>query len=399
MAQRRNILSHAVEVLRQSGLVGEERAVKLVYLAVTSRLLNRIVSVAVKGPSSGGKSFLVEKVLTLFPSDAIHVFTAMSEHALAYGEESLVHKIIVVYETVGLAGDFGTYLIRSLLSEGRICYQTVEKTKDGIRPRRIEREGPTGLIVTTTKARLHPENETRMLSITVSDTADQTRAILRAQAQGQARIRSVDLAPWHALQQFIALSHSGVTIPYARVLAEMIPAVAVRLRRDFPCILALIEAHALLHRANREASGDAVIATLEDYAAVRELVADLVSEGIEASVSDATRDTIAAVATLASEAANGVSVTAVAGKLKLDKSAASRRVQEAITRGFIRNEEDRKGHPARLTIGDPLPEETEVLPSPCRLKAEVLHSCAVADGGSIAPSPTVTDEEVAAWTL
>ena len=34
----------------------------------------------------------------------------------------------------------------------------------------IEREGPTGLIVTTTALRLHPENETRMLSLTVTDT-------------------------------------------------------------------------------------------------------------------------------------------------------------------------------------------------------------------------------------
>jgi hypothetical protein len=295
-------------------------------------------------------------------------------------------------------GDFGTYLIRSLLSEGRICYQTVEKTRDGLRPRRIEREGPTGLIVTTTKARLHPENETRMLSITISDTADQTRAILRAQAQCQGSVSSIDLAPWHALQQFIALSPAVVTIPYAHVLADMIPAVAVRLRRDFPRVLALIEAHALLHQANRDwASDNAVVATFDDYAAVRELVADLVSEGIGASVSDATRETVAAVAGLA-ETTNGVSVTAVARKLKLDKSAASRRVQEAITRGFVRNEEDRKGHPARLIVGDPLPEETEVLPSPERLR-EVLHRCAVAEGDSIIPSPVTDAEEQAAWML
>ena len=40
--------------------LGERRAGKLIYLAVTSRLLDRPVSVAVKGPSSGGKSFVVE---------------------------------------------------------------------------------------------------------------------------------------------------------------------------------------------------------------------------------------------------------------------------------------------------------------------------------------------------
>src|SRR5262249_40934958 len=138
LARCPNILSEVVKTLRACGLVGEERAVKLIYLALTSRLLARIVSVAVKGPSSGGKSFLVETILKLFPPEASYVLTAMSERALAYGQEPLAHKIIVLYEAAGLSGDFATYLVRSLLSEGRISYETVEKTKDGLSCRRIE---------------------------------------------------------------------------------------------------------------------------------------------------------------------------------------------------------------------------------------------------------------------
>ncbi len=46
-------------------------------------------------------------------------------------------------------------------------------------PRLIEREGPTGLIVTTTQVGLHPENETRLLSVPANDTPEQTAAILR----------------------------------------------------------------------------------------------------------------------------------------------------------------------------------------------------------------------------
>jgi hypothetical protein len=54
--------------------------------------------------------------------------------------------------------------------------------------------------------------------------------------------------------------------------------VAVRLRRDFSVILSLIRAHALLHQATRERDGEGgVIASIEDYARVRELVADLVA--------------------------------------------------------------------------------------------------------------------------
>ena len=40
--------------------------------------------------------------------------------------------------------------------------------------RLIEREGPTGLLVTTTAISLHAENETRLISIPVDDTPEQT---------------------------------------------------------------------------------------------------------------------------------------------------------------------------------------------------------------------------------
>ena len=52
---------------------------KLLYLAVTSRLLERPVSVAVKGPSSGGKCYLTEHILRYFPESSYHALTAMSE--------------------------------------------------------------------------------------------------------------------------------------------------------------------------------------------------------------------------------------------------------------------------------------------------------------------------------
>ena len=221
-----DILSAVVETLRSSGFVGEERAIKLIYLAVTSRLFSRIVSVAVKGASSGGKSYLVERVLSLFPEDAAYVLSALSERALAYSKEPLSHRMLVLVEAAGLAGKFATYLLRSLLSEGRIRYETVEKTKDGLRPKMIERAGPTGLIITTTAPRLHSENETRLISVTVSDTPEQTAAILKAQAlrrQKESLADRDDLARWHALQVLLASGPAKVTIPFADALAELIP--------------------------------------------------------------------------------------------------------------------------------------------------------------------------------
>ena len=76
-------------------------------------------------------------MLKFFPAEAFHALTAMSERSLAYSTEPLKHRHLVVYEAAGMASDFATYLIRSLLSEGRLRYETVEKTKDGLGPEDI----------------------------------------------------------------------------------------------------------------------------------------------------------------------------------------------------------------------------------------------------------------------
>ena len=73
-----DILEAFAGLCRSMGLVGEEHTVKLLYLALTSRLLERPISVVVKGPSSGGKSYTVESVLRAFPPSAYHALSAPS---------------------------------------------------------------------------------------------------------------------------------------------------------------------------------------------------------------------------------------------------------------------------------------------------------------------------------
>jgi hypothetical protein len=366
LAKAPNILERFAAELAQSGVAGEVRTAKLLYLAVTSRLLEKPVSIALKGPSSGGKSYLTEQVLRFFPKSAFYSLTAMSEKALAYSEEPLSHRILVIFEAAGMSGDFVTYLIRSLLSEGRIRYELVEKTAEGLRPRLIERQGPTGLLITTTAIKLHPENETRLLSLTVTDTQEQTQAVMAALAE-EAGEAAPDLAIWHALQVWLESADHRVWIPYAKILADLIPPVAVRLRRDFGALLNLIRAHALLHQASRDRDDEGrIVATIEeDYAAVRELVADLVSDGIEVTVPKTVRETVEAVKRLR-EDSNGepVTVTDLARALRLDRSAVSRRVRNAKDRGYLRDLEENPRKPSRLVLGDDLPDDLQILPTP-----------------------------------
>jgi hypothetical protein len=375
LANAPNILERFAVELARSGVAGEARIAKLLYLALTSRLLARPVSIALKGPSSGGKSHVVERVLSFVPESAYYALTAMSERTLAYSEEPIKHRFLVIYEAAGMSGEFATYLMRSLLSEGKVRYETVEKTSEGMKPRLIEREGPTGLIVTTTAVKLHSENETRLLSLTVTDTQDQTRVVMAALAveAGQA---GPNFEPWHAFQVWLKGAEHRVSIPYAKKLAELIPPVAVRLRRDFGAVLNLIRAHALLHQATRERDAEGrIVATIEgDYGAVWELVADLVSEGIEATVPKTVREAVVAVKRLRDDSkGEPITVAEVARELKLDRSAVSRRVRNAKDRGYLRDLEDNPRKPSRLILGDDLPDNLQILPTPEDVRASVTE--------------------------
>lgn len=374
------------------GHVGEEIACKLLFLATMSRLLDKIVSVVMKGPSAGGKSATVDRVLSFFPDEATVSLSGMSEKALVYDDRVIAHRMLVLYEAAGMSSDFATYLLRTLLSEGVLRYVTVESTPEGLKPVTIEREGPTGLITTTTQVSLHPENETRLLSIPVDDTPAHTAAVMKAIARGDGR--RVDSTEWHGLQFWLADGQRRVVVPYAEALADLIPPIAVRLRRDFYSVLGLVRAHALLHRATRDTDAEGrVLAELADYETVRELVVDLVSDGLGAQVSDATRETINAVADIVGgDHEKRASNADLCKRLELDKSVVSRRVKVAIEKGYLINDEDRRGKPARLRLGDPLPEDVQILPTVERLGDRLTDRCSVAAHSGPPYTPPTTDD-------
>src|ERR1700730_18329595 len=235
LARSSDILSEIAVDLELAGVAGELRTAKIIYLAVTSRLFPSPLSVAQKGPSSAGKSFTVERTLRFFPNEAYLARTAMSERGLVYTDKDLQHRMLVLYEADAIATGRGAYLLRTLLSEGMLRYEVVERTREGYKTRLIEREGPTGLIMTTTQTGLDPELETRLLSLTVTDTAAQTKAVMQALSRSRSSSGAVpvDYARWHDFQQWLSAGERRVVVPFAEKLAELVLAITVRQRRDF----------------------------------------------------------------------------------------------------------------------------------------------------------------------
>ncbi|MHC4506995.1 MAG: hypothetical protein ACYTFI_27220, partial [Planctomycetota bacterium] len=236
--------------------------------------------------------------------------------------------------------------------------------------------GPTGLIITTTRVQIHHENETRMLSIPISDSPEQTRAVFRASAAEVGE--PVDFEQWHALHEWLEEGEREVSVPFARVLAEVLPTANIRLRRDFTQVLTLIRAHALLHRASsgRDATGR-IVATVDDYAVVRELLDDLLAHGLDVSVPPTVRETVNAVRDLKQKGHKKISLGFLSRTLDLDKSTVSRRVRAALKPGYLVNHETKRGLPMKIDLGETMPADQSILPDP-KLIAEAMGCCSVA---------------------
>jgi hypothetical protein len=72
-----------------------------------------------------------------------------------------------------------------------------------------------------------------------------------------------------------------------------------------------------------------------------------------------------------------VGLKVLSTKLKLDKASTSRRVKAAREAGYLVNLEESKGKAAKLALGEPLPADLVILPTPEDLRAE-WDRCTVA---------------------
>jgi hypothetical protein len=363
--------------LRRCGVVGSMDNFQILFLAMVTRLWKAPVSVVIKGSATAGKSFTVDTVLRYTPEDAYAFFSGMSQKAIIYTKRDLRHKMLCIGEYAGLQSDTGNQWIRQLLTEGRIVYSvTGEDSGNGREAPDIVKEGPTGLIMTTTAMRLHPEDETRLISLPIKDSPEQTAAVLKAQAMKALGIADVEAntAPWIALHKWIATGTTQVAAPFLLDVADKADPTKGRMRRDFPKVIALVQAHALLHKATRPIDdAGRIVATLDDYEVVYDLLAQPLAEGQVEILEPGVNEVVTAVSVLSSrpEYQTGVPQTAIVTYLgdeqdlsRIDKSTVSRRVQKALEQGYLAAPPVKSGSGQRLRIGNPRGQAKPVLPHP-----------------------------------
>ncbi|MCI0701523.1 MAG: hypothetical protein L0241_10615, partial [Planctomycetia bacterium] len=172
------------------GVAGERELVATVYLIGVSRLLPRPLAGIVRGSSSSGKSYTVEKVAALFPPEGLVHATQMTPKALFHMKPgSLRHKWVVAGERSRLEDDEtaeATRALREMLASGRLSKLMPMKIGNGIETQTIEQEGPIAFTETTTLTNIFEEDANRCLLLQTDETPAQTRRIINTLAQRQA---------------------------------------------------------------------------------------------------------------------------------------------------------------------------------------------------------------------
>src|SRR5687768_8408971 len=116
LAHSPSITAVLEKTVQERGFAGPAKLPKLVYLTLLTGVLERPVSLLIKGPSAAGKSFSLRQGKQFAPKKAFEEFEGMSEKAIVYLKGlTLKHKHLIIGEAAGMAEGAGRSLLRQLL--------------------------------------------------------------------------------------------------------------------------------------------------------------------------------------------------------------------------------------------------------------------------------------------
>jgi hypothetical protein len=287
-----------VEVLADDakgiGIAGETDLVLTLYLVGISRLLHRPAAAIVKGPTSSGKSYIIDQVSSLFPDEAVIRATQMTPQSLFHMPTgSLRHRWVVAGERSRREDDDtaeATRALREMLASGRLSKLMPVKIGNELETRPIQQDGPIAYVESTSLENIFEEDENRCVCLYTDEREEQTELIVKEVASRHAGLdNGCDatriVQTHHAMQR--ALRRCEVVIPFAPQLGDLLPKQRVETRRAFSHLLSIIEASALLHQFQRQEDGQGrLIATRDDYDLAARVLAGPMARLLGGGISD-----------------------------------------------------------------------------------------------------------------
>lgn len=350
--------------LRKDGLVGEELNALVLFIVAVSRLLLRPLNAFVRARSSAGKNFLINKVLRLLPRHAIAEITSVSERAWNYMGTRLRHTVVYLQERNEAAGD--VHPLRLLISEDKII-RRVTRWKDGkLSTKKYVAYGPVASISTGTK-QLQVDDQTRHVVISLNETPEQTRKIVKSYTRQTEGLSRKELRAWRMVQRLLEKRRGvEITLPewFDRV-ADWLFVDDLRVRRYYPAFIEACRTVCLIRSFQSRKSSRATRLTVEfaDFA-ITALIFDRVfveSLRLRKGVNESTRDLID---NLSLQKKGPVSAKDVVREHGVSLDRAYRMLRSAETAGvIIRTNEPEKGN-RKLFLAVPPP---RFVPDPKRL--------------------------------
>jgi len=252
-----NLIDEIEEDYTKLGYVRERKNKILLYLVMTSRLMDNPLHSILISRSGAGKSLLVDVTEELCPPEGLESVSDLSAQALYYyGKEDLKHKFIVIGEKEGSEG--ADYPLRELITKKAItkAIPMKDQVTGQIKTVSIKVEGPISFVETTTSGEINPENLNRCFVIGIDESEYQTRLIhdlqrknytLQGYLQKKVLNRIIDK---HIYAQRL-LKKVLVFNPFAESLS--FPTSKLKTRRDNEKFLRLINVICFLHQYQRKA--------------------------------------------------------------------------------------------------------------------------------------------------
>lgn len=347
----KSILQIFGQSLDQTNLHGLRNEAKILFLSYFTRVMQKPVSVLVKGPSSGGKSTLLNTVLAYFPEDTRHEYNGFSEKAIIHSDKIYKNKVLAIHEYAGVSGNNGNVLLRQLLSENHITYEYTHPAPDGSFTTKVKsKEGPTALFMTTTERSIFDEDENRMISLNIPNDPEYNRSALIeiSKSMNGRNIEGNDYKDWHQLSYEFEQINKHFYIPYLEQLAHNVNVTEARVKRDFAKAASLIGVNALLNRKNREQTDDCIIADERDYFEVFELFSSINKADIDGGLSHPLASVIRCISNwelylqknfmdITPNQLRGLSYAEIAEKLEIGSTTAYNLCKKAQELGYIKN--------------------------------------------------------------
>jgi hypothetical protein len=240
-----------LDALERDGLVGEKENAVVVYTGASSRIGPNPLNVFVSGQSSAGKNFLVKKVLRLLPRHAFVDVTSISDKAWSYMGDRLRHKVVYIPERNEDVGN--VHPLRLLISEDKITRRVTSWKHGKLSTESYVARGPVASISTGTK-QLKIDDATRHISISINETAEQTRRIAKSYTRQTKSLSEEEVRTWRMVQSLLEKKMgTEIDLPeWFDEVADRLPVRDLRVRRYFPAFIEACRTVCLIRSFRRD---------------------------------------------------------------------------------------------------------------------------------------------------